>query len=107
LTKIGQFPAKTAPKWPRRFSKKPADLSAKPADLLVFPVFTVPPSSLVCFGRIFPIFTDFYRIFKKLMGSVTSGFRSSAEFSNTGEKGIYIQKETLEKTLAANRAPHQ
>jgi hypothetical protein len=88
LTKIGQFSAKTAPKWPRRFSKKPADLSDKLADLLVFPVFTVPPSSLVCFGRIFPIFTNFYRIFKKLMGSV---FVVLPNFQ-TRERRAYIYK---------------
>jgi hypothetical protein len=56
----------------------------KPADLLVFPVFTVPPSSPVHFGQIFLIFVDFYRIFQKPTGLVTSGFRSSVKFFNTG-----------------------
>jgi hypothetical protein len=77
-TKISRFPTKTARKWPS------ADLSVKPADLSVFPVFTVPPSSPVRFGRILPIFAEFYRNFQKPSESVTSGFRSPAEFSNTG-----------------------
>jgi hypothetical protein len=75
-TKIGRFLAKTARKWPHRFSEKPADLS-------VFPVFTVPSSSPVHFGRIFLIFTNFYWIFQKPTESVMSSFRSSTEFSNT------------------------
>jgi hypothetical protein len=48
----------------------------------MFPVFTVPLSSPVCFTQIFPIFTDFYHFFQKPTGLVTSGFRSSAEFLN-------------------------
>jgi hypothetical protein len=51
--------------------------------ILMFPVFTVPPSSLVRFCRIFPIFADFCRIFQKLTGSVRSDFSCSAEFLNT------------------------
>jgi hypothetical protein len=46
--------------------------------------FTIPPSSLVHFSRIFPIFADFYRNFQKPTGSVTSDFRGSIEFLNTG-----------------------
>jgi hypothetical protein len=93
LTKIGRFLAKTVRKSPRWFSKKPADLSAKPTDLsvkltdlLVFLVFTVPPSSPLRFGRIFLIFAKFYQIFKKPTGSVTSDFRSFAEFLNIGPR---------------------
>jgi hypothetical protein len=49
----------------------------------VFPVFTVPPSSSVRFGRIFLIFADFYQNFQKPTGSVRSGFPCSTEFLNT------------------------
>jgi hypothetical protein len=93
LTKIGRFLAKTVRKSPRWFSKKPVDLSAKPTDLsvkltdlLVFLVFTVPPSSPLRFDRIFLIFAKFYRFFKKPTGSVTSDFRSFAEFLNIGPR---------------------
>jgi hypothetical protein len=86
LTKNGQVPAKTVRKSPHRFSEKPTDLSAKPADLSVkltdlsvFSVFTVLVS-----GAFRPNFPDFYRIFQKPTGSVTSGFRCPAEFLNTG-----------------------
>jgi hypothetical protein len=57
----------------------------KTGRISVFPVFTVPPSSPVCFSRIFPIFTDFYRIFQKPTGSVTSDFPCSADFLNTAQ----------------------
>jgi hypothetical protein len=57
----------------------------KTGRISVFPVFTVPSSSLVHFGRIFLIFTDFCRIFQKPTGSVRSGFPCSAEFSNTAD----------------------
>jgi hypothetical protein len=60
-----------------------AGFSEKPADLSVFPVFTVPPSSPVRFGRIFLIFIDFYRFFQKPTGLMKSDFRSSTEFLNT------------------------
>jgi hypothetical protein len=66
---------KIAGKWPHWFSEKLANLS-------MFPVFTVPLSSPVCFTRIFPIFANFYHFFQKPTGLVTSGFRSSAEFLN-------------------------
>jgi hypothetical protein len=67
--KIGRFPAKPARKLPRRFSEKSADL------------------------LVFPVFTDFYRFFQKLTGSVTSGFRSSAEFSNTASGMTFFQNQ--------------
>jgi hypothetical protein len=68
-TKIGWFPAKPARKLPRRFSEKSADL------------------------LVFPVFTDFYRFFQKLTGSVTSNFRSSAEFSNTASGMTFFQNQ--------------
>jgi hypothetical protein len=86
LTKIGRFLAQTAWKSPRRFSKKTNRFIGETGQFIGAPGFTVPPSSPVRFGQIFSIFTDFYRIFQKLTGSVTSGFCGSTEFSNTGCK---------------------
>jgi hypothetical protein len=86
LTKIGRFLAQTAWKSPRRFSKKNNRFIGETGQFIGAPGFTVPLSSPVRFGQIFSIFADFYRFFKKLTGSVTSGFCGSAEFSNIGCK---------------------
>jgi hypothetical protein len=94
-TKIGRFLTKITQKWPHRLSEKLANLSAKLADLSVFPIFTVSPSSPVHFGRFFLIFADFYRIFQKSTGSVTSSFRSSAEFSNTTVNSVIVDSDHL------------
>jgi hypothetical protein len=82
--KLAGFRQKTARNSPRRFSKKTAAFIGETGRIFVFPVFTVPPSSPMHFGRFFHIFTEFCRIFQKSMGSVRSGFPYSAEFSNTG-----------------------
>jgi hypothetical protein len=52
--------------------------------ILVFPVFSVPLLSPVRFGRFFPNFADFFRIFQKPTESVRSDFPPFTEFSNTG-----------------------
>jgi hypothetical protein len=49
----------------------------------VFLISTVPPSSLVRFGQIFPNFANFFWIFQKPTESLRSGFPSPAEFLNT------------------------
>jgi hypothetical protein len=68
---------------PRRFSGKIGRFIGETGHILVFPVFTVPPSSPVRFGQIIPNFTDFFQILQKLAESVRSDFPPSADFLNT------------------------
>jgi hypothetical protein len=67
-----------------RFISQTNQFIGETGRILVFPVFSIHPSSPVHFSQISPIFTEFCRIFQKPTGSVRSGFPSSANFLNTG-----------------------
>jgi hypothetical protein len=71
-----------------RFIGKTGQFISETGGILVFSVFIVTPSSPVRFSRIFPNFTDFFRILQKPTKSVRSDFPPSANFLNTGHRSL-------------------